>query len=107
MVSTAETLNLQFYRREDGSFEIQVKDSWSGHIARGDFVRPYSPRQLRALLNRLNTQEISEHNLIEIGHRLFLALCGAYASTAVTRVGGVPSSNIASGVRNKPGLTSV
>ena len=107
MMSTAETLNLQFQRLEDGSFEIQVKDSWSGHIVRGDFVRPYSPKQLRALLNRLSTQENSEHELVEIGHRLFLALCGAPAPSSIARVNGTPGKSLESVAGSLPGLASV
>ncbi|HEV2474767.1 MAG TPA: hypothetical protein VGS41_18970, partial [Chthonomonadales bacterium] len=74
-----ETLNVQFHRREDSAFEVQVKESWSGHSVRGDFVPPYSSRQLGSLLKKLNTQESSERELVDVGHRLFLALCGADA----------------------------
>ena len=83
-MSTAETLNLQFQRLEDGSFEIQVKDSWSGHVVRGDFFPPYDARQLRRLLKKLNTQKSSEHELVGIGHQLFLALCGASAAPVLS-----------------------
>jgi hypothetical protein len=76
-----ETLNLQFHRREDGSFEIQVKESWSGHLVRGDFIPPFNARQLHKLLRKLNTQESSERELIEIGRRLFDALCGVNAAS--------------------------
>src|ERR1700694_4724188 len=71
-----ETLNLQFRTREDGTFELQVKESWSGHIVKGDFIPPYNARQLNALLKKLNTLESDDRELREIGQRLFLALCG-------------------------------
>src|SRR6266851_848539 len=71
-----ETLNLQFASREDGSFELQVKESWSGHSVKGDFIPPYSSRQLGALLKKLNTLESDDQELGEIGQRLFQALCG-------------------------------
>ena len=72
-----ETLNLLFRNRDDGTFELQVKESWSGRVVSGSFVPPYTPRQLNALLKRLNTLESEDHELREIGHRLFLALCGS------------------------------
>jgi len=72
-----ETLNLLFRSREDGTFELQVRESWSGHAVSGSFVPPYTPRQLNALLRKLNTLESDVQELREIGYRLFLALCGA------------------------------
>ncbi|HVB72716.1 MAG TPA: tetratricopeptide repeat protein [Ktedonobacteraceae bacterium] len=72
-----ETLNLQFRSRDDGSFELQVKESWSGHTIRGDFIPPYTSRQLGVLLKKLNTLETDERELSEIGQRLFQGLCGA------------------------------
>ncbi len=71
-----ETLNLQFRCREDGSFELQVKESWSGHTVKGDFTPPYNTRQLSTLLKKLNTLESDDRELREIGQRLFHALCG-------------------------------
>jgi len=70
-----ETLNLLFRRREDGTFELQVRESWSGRVVSGNFVPPYQPRQLNTLLKRLKTFEIDDQGLREIGQRLFLALC--------------------------------
>src|SRR5216683_2834178 len=72
-----ETLNLLFCSREDGTYELEVKESWSGHAVSGSFVPPYTPRQLTALLRKLNTLEIDDQELHDIGHRLFLALCGS------------------------------
>nr|HET6903003.1 tetratricopeptide repeat protein [Ktedonobacteraceae bacterium] len=72
-----ETLNLLFRSRDNGNFELQVKESWSGHTVSGNFVPPYSTRQLNALHKRLNNQETNDADLREIGHRLFLALCGS------------------------------
>ncbi len=72
-----ETLNLQFRSRENGSFELQVKESWSGHTVKGDFIPPYTSRQLGSLLKKLNTLESDDRQLREIGQRLFRALSGA------------------------------
>lgn len=80
-----ETLNLQFGCREDGSFELQVKESWSGHSVKGDFIAPYTSRQLTNLLKKLNTLESDDHELSEIGQRLFQALCGTPEKSASTR----------------------
>ncbi len=97
-----ETLNLQFYRRENGSFEIRVKESWSGHSVRGDFAPLYNAKQLRTLLKKLNTQEVGEHELIEIGHRLFLALCG---TPAISSAPALPLPPVISGTTGNQGLT--
>ena len=72
-----ETLNLLFRSREDGTFELQVKESWSGRTVSGNFVPPYTTRQLNALLKKLNNLDSGDQELREIGHRLFLALCGS------------------------------
>ena len=74
---TGETLTLLFRSREDGTFELQVKESWSGRTASGSFVPPYTNRQLNALQKKLNSLESRDDDLREIGHRLFLALCGS------------------------------
>ena len=71
-----ETLNLLFRSREDGSYELQVRESWSGRMVSGNFIPPYTAKQLDALQKKLNTLESSSHELREIGQRLFLALCG-------------------------------
>lgn len=71
-----ETLNLLFRSREDGSYELQVKESWSGRTVSGNFIPPYTDKQLNALHKKLNTLESSGHELRDIGQRLFLALCG-------------------------------
>src|SRR5579883_2940947 len=72
-----ETLNLLFRSRENSTFELQVKESWSGRTVSGNFVPPYTTRQLNALLKKLNTLDSGDQELREIGHRLFLALCGS------------------------------
>lgn len=74
-----ETLNLLFRGREDGTFEVQVKESWSGRVVSGSFVPPYKTRQLKALLKKLDTFESDDQELLNIGQRLFLALCGTEA----------------------------
>lgn len=72
-----ETLNLLFRSREDGTYELQVKENWSGRTVSGSFVPPYTHKQLNTLLKKLNNLESSYQDLHEIGHRLFLALCGS------------------------------
>ena len=72
-----ETLNLLFCYRQDGSYELQVKENWSGRTVSGSFVPPYAPKQLNGLHRRLSSLETTTENLREIGHRLFLALCGS------------------------------
>src|SRR5579864_5333678 len=72
----SETLNLLFHSREDGTFELQVREGWSGRTVSSSFVPPYTPRQLNALRKRLNNVERSEEELRTIGQSLFSALCG-------------------------------
>jgi tetratricopeptide (TPR) repeat protein len=72
-----ETLNLLFRSRENGAFELEVRESWSGRAVSGSFVPPYTTRQLNPLLKKLNALESNDSELREIGHRLFLALCGS------------------------------
>jgi len=76
-----ETLNLLFQKREDGTFELEVKESWSGRTVSGSFVHPYTSRKLNALQKRLDSLESGrrEQELREIGQRLFSALCGPSA----------------------------
>jgi tetratricopeptide (TPR) repeat protein len=75
-----ETLTLLFRRGEKGNFELQVKDSRSGHTIRGIFVPPYTPVQLGRLLKKLNNNWIADDELTVIGKKLFLALCGPEVS---------------------------
>jgi tetratricopeptide (TPR) repeat protein len=81
----AETLNLLFQKREDETFELQVRGSWSGRVVSGNFVPPYNSRQLNTLLKRLNNLESDQREQREIGHRLFLALCGSETPGATRR----------------------
>ncbi|MBE3557684.1 MAG: tetratricopeptide repeat protein [Ktedonobacteraceae bacterium] len=76
-----ETLHLLFQSRENGSFEVRVKESWSGRTVSGSFVPPYTPKQLNLLLKKLNNLELDDHELREIGQQLFLALCGGRVTT--------------------------
>ena len=71
-----ETLNLMFCRCEDGTFELQAKESQSGHVVSGSFVPPYSSRQLNTLLKKLNTFGIDDRELREIGQHLYQSLLG-------------------------------
>src|SRR5579859_599444 len=72
-----ETVNLLFRSREDGTFELRVKESWSGRTVSGSFVPPYTTKQLNILLKKLNNLDGAGYELREIGHRLFLALSGS------------------------------
>ncbi len=71
----SETLNLLFRSREDGTFELQVREGWSGRTVSSNFVPPYTARQLNALRKKLNNVERSEEELRTVGQRLFSALC--------------------------------
>jgi tetratricopeptide (TPR) repeat protein len=79
-----ETLNLLFRSREDGTYELQVKENWSGRTVCGNFVPPYTHKQINALLKKLNNLDYSNRELREIGLRLFQALCGSSASHSNT-----------------------
>jgi tetratricopeptide (TPR) repeat protein len=72
-----ETLNLLFRSRENGAYELQVKENWSGRTVCGSFVPPYTSKQLNTVLKKLNNLDSSYQELREIGQRLFLALCGS------------------------------
>ncbi len=78
----SETLNLLFHSREDGTFELQVREGWSGRIVSSSFVPPYTARQLNALRKKLNNVERSEEELRTVGQRLFSALCCSSSETA-------------------------
>jgi tetratricopeptide (TPR) repeat protein len=80
-----ETLNLLFEKREDGTYELRVKESWSGRTVSGNFVPPYTNKQLNSLLKKLNSLESAPHELREIGLRLFLALCGSEIPGSIRR----------------------
>ncbi|MBX5450732.1 tetratricopeptide repeat protein [Thermogemmatispora sp.] len=73
-----ETLNILFRTRAEGGFAVEVRDSWSGKSVSGDFIPPFTPRSLTALLKRLDRQEIDGQGQREIGERLFAALCGKH-----------------------------
>ena len=83
-----ETLNIVFSARDDGTYEVRLKESWSGRTVRGQFVPPYTSRQVSALQKKLNTLDTRDHELRVIGQRLFQALCGADASEHVQTSGG-------------------
>src|SRR5579863_3329625 len=70
-----ETINLLFRNRENGTYEVQIKENTSGRIVTGNFVPPYTGRQLTALQKKLNTLDSGYQELREIGYRLFRALC--------------------------------
>lgn len=71
-----ETLTLLFRKGDNGNYELQVKDSRSGHAIRGIFDPPYTPVQLNRLLKKLNNVWIDDDELREIGKTLFHAICG-------------------------------
>ncbi len=70
-----ETLSLQFRACDGGLYEVQLKESWSGHTVCGKFVPPYTPRQVSTLQKKLNTLQSSDAELRDIGYRLFRAIC--------------------------------
>ncbi len=72
-----ETLNLLFKKRDDGTYELQVREHWSGHVARGSFVPPFTTARLNSLHKQLNRLESGEQKLRDVGQRLFQALCGS------------------------------
>src|SRR5919108_5819551 len=72
-----ETLNLLFRSRDDGTYELQVKENWSGRTVTGSFVPPFESSQLTKLHKKLNNLDSSLNDLRGIGQRLFLALCGS------------------------------
>src|SRR5690348_616164 len=73
----AETLTILFSARDDGTYEVRLKESWSGKMVCGQFIPPYTSSQASALQKKLNTLETPDHELQVIGQRLFNALCGA------------------------------
>ena len=74
-----ETLHLLFHSCPDGSYELRIKESWSGRTACANFVPPYTSKQLNTLQKKLNLLTSSDRELRVIGQRLFLALCGTDA----------------------------
>ncbi|GCE46529.1 NB-ARC domain-containing protein [Thermosporothrix hazakensis] len=83
-----ETLNLLFRARGANAIELEVRDSWSGRVVRGNFVPPFTPRQLSNVQKRLNKLECSDQELRDIGQRLYRALCGDGAAEAADRAVG-------------------
>lgn len=77
-----ETLSVVFRSRDNGTYELQVKESWSERTVMSSFVPPYTNRQLNALFKKLNNLEADDQELREIGYHLFAALCGSEAPGA-------------------------
>ncbi len=71
-----ETVNIHFCASGDGTYELQVKENWSGRTVCGSFVPPYKGRMLNALQKKLNRLDSSDRELRTIGYRLYAALCG-------------------------------
>lgn len=94
-----ETLNLLFRSRENGTFELEVKESWSGHVVKGDFVPPYTQKDLNALLKKLNTLESDDQKLRDVGQRLFRALCGS-AAPGTGRLGSASEHSVQAVLRS-------
>src|SRR5690348_13943470 len=91
MEYTGETLNFVFRSRGDGTFELEVREHWSGHSVKGNFIPPYTTRQLNPVLKRLNTLDRDDEELQEVGYRLFSALCGTLSGGQVNEtVQGLP-----------------
>ncbi|HTK08009.1 MAG TPA: tetratricopeptide repeat protein [Ktedonobacteraceae bacterium] len=71
-----ETLSILFQKCEDGTFDVQARESWSGHTVHSKFVPPYTPKQLQSLHKKLNALTTRYEDLCEIGCHLFSALGG-------------------------------
>ncbi|WP_161975384.1 tetratricopeptide repeat protein [Tengunoibacter tsumagoiensis] len=71
-----ETVTILFNSRTDGTYEVQVKESWSGNTVSGEFLPPYSSKQVSALQKKLNGLDSRDSELRDIGRRLYGALCG-------------------------------
>jgi hypothetical protein len=71
-----ETLNVLFCARDDGTYGVRLKESWSGRTVYGRFIPPYTSRQISTLQKKLNTLDTRDRELRVIGQRLFRALCG-------------------------------
>ncbi len=78
-----ETLNLLFRSREDGLYEVQARESWSGRTVSGNFIPPYEGKKFVALEKKLNTLTGNSRELREIGQKLFKALCGTNSAEAI------------------------
>src|SRR5947199_10574740 len=87
-----ETLNILFSACDDGTYKVQLKESWSGRTVSGQFVPPYTSRQVSTLQKKLNTLATGDHELRVIGQRLFRAFCGADARGHVQAYGGSQDS---------------
>jgi tetratricopeptide (TPR) repeat protein len=70
-----ETLSLLFRVCENDAYEVQLKESWSGHTVCGKFVPPYTPKQVSTLQKKLNTLQSSDAELRDVGYLLFRAIC--------------------------------
>jgi tetratricopeptide (TPR) repeat protein len=81
-----ETLNILFCARDDGTYEVRLKESWSGKTVHGRFIPPYTNRQVNALQKKLNALDTRDHELRDIGQRLFHALCGADTSKHIASI---------------------
>ena len=75
-----ETVNISFHACSDNSYEVQVRDSWSGYTTSGKFIPPYTIKRVNALQKKLENAESNDQELKDIGYRLFTALCGLDSS---------------------------
>jgi hypothetical protein len=82
-----ETLTILFSARDDGTYEVRLKERWSGKMVCGQFIPPYTSSQVSALQKKLNALETRDRELCVIGQRLFNALCGAHAGGYVQAYG--------------------
>ncbi len=80
-----ETVNLSFHACSDNSYEVQVRESWSGYTTSGKFVPPYTAKRVDALQKKLENAENSDQGLRDIGYRLFTALCGLDSSASMSK----------------------
>ena len=75
-----ETLTLLFRKHKENTYEVVVKESWSGRTVIGSFDPPYTSTQVNALQKKLNKLKSDDQELRVIGKHLFSALCGNESS---------------------------
>ncbi|MBA2681269.1 MAG: CHAT domain-containing protein, partial [Ktedonobacteraceae bacterium] len=80
-----ETVTISFHAPDDNSYEVQIRDSWSGYTTSGRFVPPYTTRQVNAQQKKLEHTENNDQKLKDIGQHLFAALCGLDPSASLNK----------------------
>ncbi len=71
-----ETLNILFQKCADNSFEVQIRESWSGQTVHGTFIPAYTSKQFQSLHKKISALTTSYEDLCEIGYHLYTSLGG-------------------------------